>query len=393
MVKMASKSKNNRIAFVSTMGGYPWGGSEELWSRAALDLRAQGFAVSSSIREWPTLHPRVRDLQMHGVDLYQRPDVYSLHLHPWRRMAARRCGPRVLEVKRLISAHHPVLIVFSHAGALPPIELLELCTAHEVPFVTIGQANGDSDWHSDDVAARYRVTLPAALRCFFVSRANLRLAETQIGASLPNAEVICNPVNVSYDAKPPWPSVRPDDEIRFACVGRLHPPTKGQDILLEALAAQLWKARRWQLFVYGEGPMRQVLERLSERFGLGNRVIFAGYAPVEETWAANHVLVMPSRHEGLPLAMVEAMLCARPVIATDVAGHAEVVEDGVTGFLAEAPTSRAMASALERFWARRDELEKMGKAGANRIREMIPRDPVRVFSDKLIRLTDLPAGQ
>lgn len=58
---------------------------------------------------------------------------------------------------------------------------------------------------------------------------------------------------------------------------------------------------------------------------------------------------MPSRFEGLPLAMVEAMLCARPVVATDVAGHAEIIEDGVTGFLADAPTAGSMAAALERF--------------------------------------------
>ncbi len=71
--------------------------------------------------------------------------------------------------------------------------------------------------------------------------------------------------------------------------------------------------------------------------------------------------------------MVEAMLCARPVVATDVAGHAEIVEDGVTGFLADAPTAASMAMALERFWARRGEAEEIGKAGARRIRSLFRR--------------------
>ena len=82
---------------------------------------------------------------------------------------------------------------------------------------------------------------------------------------------------------------------------------------------------------------------------------------------------MPSRFEGLPLAMVEAMLCARPVVATDVAGHAEIIEDGVTGFLADAPTAGSMAAALERFWERRSEAEAIGKAGAERIGQLAPR--------------------
>ena len=132
--------------------------------------------------------------------------------------------------------------------------------------------------------------------------------------------------------------------------------------------------------------MRQLIERLARRLGIADRVVFAGFVAVEDIWAANHALVMPSRYEGLPLAMVEAMLCGRPVIATDVAGHREVVEDGVTGFLADAPTTPSFAAALERFWERRGEAEAIGRAGARRIRELVPSDPIRVFSDKLKKL-------
>jgi hypothetical protein len=224
---LPSTHRNTRFAFVATVGGSAWGGSEELWSRAALDLVSRDFAVSASVRQRPELHPRLRALEREGVELWLRPDDYSLHLHPWRRLAARRCGPRLFEVRRLLSARHPALAVFSHAGALPPVELLELCIANNIAFVTIGQANGDRDWHADAIAERYRSVLARSRRCFFVSRANMRLAEIQIGAALANAEVIWNPVNVSFDARPSWPSVAPESGIRFACVGRLHPPTKG----------------------------------------------------------------------------------------------------------------------------------------------------------------------
>jgi glycosyltransferase involved in cell wall biosynthesis len=87
--------------------------------------------------------------------------------------------------------------------------------------------------------------------------------------------------------------------------------------------------------------------------------------------------------EGLPLVVVEAMLCGRPVIATDVAGNAEVIENGVTGFLADAPTVASLGEALERFWARRADAQMMGEAGAERIRRLRPRDPVRIFSGKI----------
>jgi hypothetical protein len=66
-----------------------------------------------------------------------------------------------------------------------------------------------------------------------------------------------------------------------------------------------------------------------------------------------------------------------------VAGNSEVIEDGVTGFLADAPTVGSMAQALERFWARKDHAREIGAAAARRIRQLVPPDPVRVFSSKL----------
>ena len=130
--------------------------------------------------------------------------------------------------------------------------------------------------------------------------------------------------------------------------------------------------------------LRNSLERMVQRLGLQDRVVFAGHVTsIEKIWVENHVLVMPSRFEGMPLAIVEAMLCARAVVATDVAGHSEIIDDGVTGFLADAPTVSSMANALERLWAGRMSLEAMGKAAAKSIREHVPADPIRVFSEKM----------
>ena len=397
----------HHFIFVSTLQGDPWGGSEELWSRAAADLASQGISVCASVAESLPVHPRIRKLAASGIELWVRPGWYS-----WRnnfRRWAISLGTRVISVgvclfkgyfgvreaiswregaapfsfARLINARSPALVILNSVKALPHIELVEFCVANRVPFVTIGQANWEGEWYSDEIAARYRAALPAALRCFFVSEGNLHQAELHIGDRLPNAEIVRNPVNVPYDASPPWPAIGENTRLRFACVGRLSPPHKGQDILLEVLAQQTWRERNWSLHLYGDGPMRVGIERLAQRLGLAERVVFAGFRPVEEIWAANHVLLMPSRREGLPLTMVEAMLCGRPVIATDVAGHREIIEDDVTGFLADAPSTRSFAEAMERFWERRGEAEAIGKAAARRIRELVPNNPARVFSEKL----------
>jgi glycosyltransferase involved in cell wall biosynthesis len=384
---------SQRFIFVTTPNSDPWAGSEELWGRTALDLASKGFAVCASVTEFSPLHPRMLELRRHGVELWLRPDWYSWHQHPWRRLSSRGSGPMTHEVERLMAARAPTLCIFSEGNALPPVDMLELCAERGLPFVVLSQANKEAVWYPGDRAARYRAALAAARRCFFVSGANLRLSEKQIGGPIRNAEIIRNPVNISYDAAPDWPPLGNNGEWRFACVGRLYPPAKGQDILFEALAAETWKARRWRLSIYGDGLQRQSLEWLAADLGLTDRVVFAGFSTnVEEIWAANHVLLMPSRFEGLPLAMVEAMLCGRPVVATDVAGHAEIVEDGVTGFLADAPTAAGLSAALERFWDRRSEAEAIGRAAAIRIRQLVPPDPVRIFSEKLRELAEPPVG-
>ncbi len=375
------------IVFVTTIAG--WGGSEELWSRAAVDLVSQGLPVSASVVEGAPLHPRLRKLAQHGVELWPRPLWYSLRHHPWRRLASGNRHPAAYALERLIRARPPALVVFSAGTPFPPIELLELCATRNVPFAIIVQCNLDDAWPPDHIADRYRAMLAAARRCYFVSQANRRLAENQIGNTIANAEVVWNPVNLAVDLSPSWPALGANGEWRLACVGRLYPPQKGQDLLVEALSRPQWTERRWQLRFYGDGPMRRGIERLAHKLALANRVVFAGYSPVEAIWAENHVLVMPSRFEGLPLAIVEAMLCARPVIATDVAGHAEIIEDGVTGFLADAPSVDAVAAALERFWTRRTEAREIGEAAARRIRQLLPPDPVQVFADKLKELAEV----
>lgn len=367
--------------FVSTPSTEPWAGSEELWARAALDLLSQGFAVSANVTLFSPLHPKLQELQARGLDLWLRPSWYSLRKHPWRWYRGRHGGPFLHELRRLLDARdRPSLVVFSEGNALPPVDLLELCIARRLPFCTITQANKEAVWYSDEVARRYRRALAEARRCFFVSEGNRVLSEKQIGGEYGNAQVVRNPFNVEWDISLPWPALGPRGEWHFASVGRLYPAAKGQDLLLEGLAGPIWKKRSWRLSFYGDGDTRHSLEWLARKLGIADRVTFAGFTAVPDIWSANHLLVMPSRFEGLPLAMVEAMLCARPVVATDVAGHKEIIEEGVTGFLADAPTAISVAAALERFWERREEAEEIGNAAARRIRQMVPRNPGRAFS-------------
>jgi glycosyltransferase involved in cell wall biosynthesis len=83
--------------------------------------------------------------------------------------------------------------------------------------------------------------------------------------------------------------------------------------------------------------------------------------------------VMPSLNEGMALSVVEAMVCGRPVVTTDVGGNAEWITDGVDGFLAGGANTRAVDAALEAAWQRREEWPEIGRRA--HLRAMALHDP------------------
>lgn len=374
-----------RVAFISTMETDPWGGSEELWAGTAQQLVAQGHQVLASVHSWSPLHRRVAHLAACGVQLHLRPANTPLWLLGWRKLRRVERSRQfwTSDIAKALENFKPDLVVVSEGGTLPPIELVEHLR-DRYPFAVVLHVGWEYWWPDDASASRYRSVLGAAERLYFVSERNRTLCETQLGTDLNNAEIVRNPCNVSRDARPPWPAVGPADELRMAAVGRLTPALKGQDLLIEALSGPRWSERRWQLEIFGNGPSRETLGLQVRRLGLDGKVKFCGHTNgIEDIWARNHLLVQPSRAEGLPLTIVEAMMCGRPVMATDVAGHVEVIDDDETGFIAQAPTARLVSAALERVWQKRDELEAMGQKAAERIRRIMPADAAAIFAEKL----------
>jgi glycosyltransferase involved in cell wall biosynthesis len=182
----------------------------------------------------------------------------------------------------------------------------------------------------------------------------------------------------------PWPTAT-DGVCRLACVARIWPLEKAQDVLLQVLALDKWRSRPMELSLFGEGPMARGIREMADWLGLRN-VRFPGFTDPTEIWRSHHALLLPSRAEGLPLAQVEAMLCGRPVIVADAGGTSEILRDGEHGFLANAPTVAAVDEALERAWQRRDDWPSIGRAAADHLRTLYPADPCGTFADVLEQL-------
>lgn len=116
---------------------------------------------------------------------------------------------------------------------------------------------------------------------------------------------------------------------RMISVGRLS-FEKGYDLLLLALKSVFEKHPDWNIYIYGEGGERQRLENLRDNLGLTNHVFFPGFVrDIQGEYLQSSFYVMSSRHEGLPMVILEAMACGLPIVSFNCPeGPAQLLKDG-----------------------------------------------------------------
>jgi starch synthase (maltosyl-transferring) len=193
------------------------------------------------------------------------------------------------------------------------------------------------------------------------------VAEFQIAAaSVPRSRVLVIPNGIDVPSSPPaaadWAALQlPAASARLVYVGRLE-AQKGLDVLFDAFA--LFPAeQRPALAIVGAGPNRERLEAQANRQGLSSLVRFLGWRPNPASWiAAADALVLPSRWEGMPNVVLEAMAVGKPVIAANVEGVSDLVDDGATGWLAPPNDPSALAAAIRRSLADSRRWAVMGAA-------------------------------
>jgi glycosyltransferase involved in cell wall biosynthesis len=196
------------------------------------------------------------------------------------------------------------------------------------------------------------------------------VALTQGGADeirhyrLPPARIrtIPNGVELERFSVQSWPQLEPSDALRLLFVGRLN-RQKGVDVLLGALA-MLPRPETFRLRVVGVGPELERLRLQAGEAGLDSIVQFCGrQQDVIAHYAWSELVVLPSRFEGMPNVVLEAMSCARPVLGTRVAGTVDLIAEAQSGWLVPSDNPRALAQRLEQIANERSALRSIGLAG------------------------------
>ncbi len=369
-----------------------WGGSEELWAQSAPLLLNMGYRVSVYKQQFNFSHPEVVKIRDKGVSLVAfRPKLKGLAGKIWRRVQNYLSGNKnpihynneyAGALRSLLRTNKPDLVLINQAINFDGLGYAYECLLQQIPYAIISHKAVDFFWPDNPERPYMIEAWKKSAQCFFVSAHNQRITEEQFGLRFTNAAVVWNPVKFSRSIIP-FPESK--TSYKFACIGRFFIIDKGQDILLRILSREPWKSRPVKISFIGGGPDELALKEMATLLDVKNVAFQTYQSDIVKCWETHHALILPSRSEGMPLVTIEAMAIGRPVIVTPAGGHAEIVQEGITGFIGEANENN-FALAMEKAWNERHNWNIMGKNAHTYITQHVPESPEALFAQAASKL-------
>lgn len=354
-----------KVGFISTVQGHQWPGSEYLWSACAEQLLGQQHQVFACVNPGLQGARPLESLQSKGA-------VINFAGHPDGR--TERLKQKFLNPFDKLTSVGADLFIVSSGSAFDPVywtPLAQFLQTTQIPFIFICHFNAETFWVDDSMRAAMKTIYEKAGGSVFVSSDIKRLTERQLAIAIPRASVIVPPLNINLPEPLPWPQQTENQPLRLACVGRLEPRWKGQDVLFEVLSGAKWKQRNYILNLFGQGAEEGYLRNLCSYYGLENKVKFAGFASPEQIWAEHHAQVLATRGEGGPMVVTEGMMCGRIAITTRCGFNADYINDGQNGFLADFAATDCFGKKMEEAWNRRAEWKDMGVRAHQSIKQRL----------------------
>ncbi|MFP5223821.1 MAG: glycosyltransferase family 4 protein [Acidobacteriota bacterium] len=314
-----------------------------------------------------------------GMPAYEESNGFAIRRIPTIRRHEEKCAAWEMAVFMLSACLHvPLLarsfspdavIAFFGIPSGPSAWLLRALRG--VPYVVSLRGGDVPGFQPYDLARMHRLT--GGLIRFLWQRAGAVVPNSQGLAALartfePKLGYPIIPNGADTDFFSPRTGARVPGPVRLFFHGRVV-FQKGLDTLLAALG-QLPPDAPWELHIAGDGPQRPELEAQAARLGIADRVVFRGWMrrpELSRVLREMDLYVFPSRDEGMPNAVLEAMASGLPVVATRIAGSEELVVPEVTGLLAAPESATELARAVSRLVGDARTREAMGRAGRRRV--------------------------
>ncbi|PGH59153.1 glycosyl transferase [Azospirillum palustre] len=377
------------------------GGAANATDNTACELAALGeevLVLTSAFGDLPRVERRADGVEIRRIPtLRRRRDrssvvemlaflASSLVMAPW--IAARwradatvayfglPCGPAAWMVKALSGVPY---VVSLRGGDVPGFQYDGISLYHRLAGPVIGWL-----WRRSSAVVANSDGLAGLAR---------RFAPDQPIAIIPNG---VDATRFSPADAGPADAGNAGDRLSLLFVGRVV-RQKGLDVLFEALASLPDGMRsRIGLTIVGDGPARPELEAQAARLALSERIVFRGWLGRDElpaAYRAADAFVFPSRDEGMPNVVLEAMAAGLPVVATRIAGNRDLVVEEETGLMLDADDTPALAAALARLAEDPALRRRLGEGGRRRVVEHFSWRAVAAAYRDLMLAGRAPAGR
>jgi len=358
------RTKTERLRLLLVESGTAVGGTERVVWELATRLPRDRWDVRLWLSPAPGVDEFAGALEAQGLPVARVAEVdsrwdWSGMLKTWRQF--RRERPDLLHVHHVWPAADRYLATLAEAAGVPHLVVTEHIEGHAHSAAQERLKRRELE-RAEVVTAVSAAVVDSLVRDYGVDRVRVRVVPN--GAELPDEgaeQPAARRVREQLGAgvlRPLW-----------VCAGRLE-HQKGQDVLLEALAEVRRRGLEFVAALAGEGSLRGALEERARSLGLEANVRFLGQVEdLGPLLAAADAVVLPSRWEGMPLVLLEALARARPVVASAVGGVPEVVTDGEHARLVPPEDPRALAEALEDFHRHPDPALRLGRRAEARVRE------------------------
>jgi len=299
------------------------------------------------------------ELEKRGIDTLVVPQPHSIDFH-WLFRVYRLLRDRAIDI---MHAHEFATNVYASV----------LSTVTGIPV--IATAHG-KNYYSDKWRRRaaYRFVARQSVMVA-VSNDLKRFLTERIGIPPGSIRVVHNGIDLErYAVGKEGTAVRDElgigaDQPVVGTVGNLF-AVKGQTYLLRACKLVAGVFPGFLLLIAGEGEQLALLEREASELGIGANVKFLGFRDdVPSLLRAMDVFVLPSLSEGLPLSILEALALQKAVVATNVGGIPEIVQNGVTGFLVPPKDLEALAEKIILLLRDPQKAADIGRAGRAKVEE------------------------
>lgn len=361
------------VLFLSLMNSAAWGGSEEIWYKAALYLAKKNYEIAVCCFNWPGKEEKLQQLTNAGCELF---------LLPGRNETNTLVGKFKLRKKlRTVLFKNYERVIVNQGGWKDVVHgPFKKLNTQLPPYSLLFHNYDESDLLSTDKKKLFIQWIQGAEKNIADAGRIFTIIKKSIAVDIPNQQVLFNPIGFKSPEKTTPFITSPQDKLVFTMLAELDIKRKAQDQLINTLSADKWANRNFELNLYGSGKNHLYLNNLIRENQLSSKIFLRGFTKnVREVLIGSHVILQLTHFDAMPIAVTEALAVSRAIIVSNVGDMPLWVIDDLNGWVAPQATINDIDLVLEKAWQKRSHLEEMGKESFRIFKQKYPADPIGFF--------------